>query len=99
MTGTQQKWDYLPPDWHAEVRPVEPVVGGALVEFLTAGVIWRALTRPQRELLVSTAAGAPIRARADVENRLFQRGLITAYNEITPAGRAVMRMRPEGESR
>jgi hypothetical protein len=64
---------------------------------LTADDVWRALTRPQREVLLSAAAGAPIRARADVRRRLSSRGLIVSAAadaaELTELGRVVVRWR------
>ena len=50
----------------------------ALSNVLVADDIWRTLTKPQRELLLSTVAGMPIKARADVTARLVARGLLVA---------------------
>lgn len=77
-------------------------LGGAhaLHQLLVASDIWRALTRAQRELLLSTAAGAPIRARRDVRQRLYDRGLIShpscagGVPELTEAGRLLIAWRP-----
>lgn len=60
--------------------------------------IWAALTKPQRELLLSCAAGAPIVARADVRGRLWERGLIcyrdkSTVPEPTLAARLVLHWR------
>jgi hypothetical protein len=96
MTATE-RWDYLPPDWSAsvEVAPAAGQTGAhALIQLLMADVLWRALTKPQRELLLSCAAGAPIAARADVRARLVSRGLIEDGPRLTDAGRLVVRLRP-----
>lgn len=94
-------------EWRVEIQPVEdpspiprahPLAskGGmqALANILNADNIWRALTKRQRELLLSTAAGAPVAARADVRRRLEARGLLHADNgsrpRLTEAGRLVI---------
>lgn len=70
-----------------------------LAAILTADTVWRKLTKPQREVLLSAAAGAPIVARADVRRRLSSRGLITVLSaaagtpELTEAGRFVVAWR------
>lgn len=58
----------------------------ALTNFLNANAVWKALSRPQRELLLSCAAGWPILARADVVARMVRRGLITDGLAATDAG-------------
>lgn len=110
---TAQAWDYLPPDWAVRVEKVDPPEpinpkyplaskGGinALSNILQADAIWRALTKPQRELLLSAAAGAPIAARRDVLKRMTDRGLLEPYwwddmshIEPTDAGRFVVQWR------
>jgi hypothetical protein len=50
----------------------------ALHGMLAATEVWRSLTKPQRELLLSTVGDAPIKARSDVTQRLLDRGLLVA---------------------
>lgn len=91
------RWDDWGKDWAVNVESS----GGqsALSRLLIADGIWRKLTRPQRELLLSTAAGFPIAARSDVRAKLSSRGLITVLSaaaglpEITDAGRMVVQWR------
>lgn len=108
------RWGLLrdSPDWSVDVQPTPdpgPIhpnyplasAGGvsALGNILMASEVWNALTKRQRELLLSAAAGAPISVRADVRARLSSRGLITVLSaavdaaELTDAGRFVIRWR------
>jgi hypothetical protein len=60
---------------------------------LAATEVWKALTRPQRELLLSCVAGSPIKARVDVYGRLTVLGLLDGNYAPTGRGRAVVRWR------
>lgn len=90
-------------DWSLAARPLEedpgPVgeyplasKGGihAFTQVIIADEAWRQLTKPQRELLLSAAAGAPVAARADVRRRLVARGLLNDDLTTTAAGRLVI---------
>lgn len=108
------RWGILrdTPDWSVDVQPTPdpgPIdtdhplasLGGmsAFHDILMASDVWGALTRRQREVLLSAAAGAPISVRADVRRRLSSRGLITVVSaavdaaELTDAGRFVVQWR------
>lgn len=65
-----------------------------LNQILLADSVWRHLTGPQRELLLSAAAGYPIKARVDVAARMVGHGLITDDSRVTDAGRLVVALRP-----
>jgi hypothetical protein len=85
------RWDDLPADW-----AVDLAAGRAphmLLSVLQADVIWRKLTRPQRELLLSACAGWPVKPRTDVKDRLVGRGLVDEQLTPTDAGRFVVKWR------
>ena len=88
-----KRWDDWGPDWSLRTAtiPNDPP-RGALDAVLIADAAWRKLTRPQQELLLSTAAGAPVAARADVRTRLTKRGLIDECG-VTGAGWCVIHWR------
>ena len=65
----------------------------ALGNILHAHGVWLGLSRPQRQLLLSCVAGFPIKARADVQRRMVDRGLIAADLTPTVEGRLVARWR------
>lgn len=73
----------------------------ALSNILLASHVWRELTKPQRELLLSTVAGCPVKARRDVVRRLAVQGLLADWSGVDPdrvpeatgAGRFVVRWR------
>lgn len=101
------RWDAFGDDWTVRVVPRdEPITAldtmyplatktgiGLLGEVLTAHAVWRNLTRPQRELLLSIVAGVPVKPRADVLARMVARGLVAADLTATDAGRAVIEWR------
>lgn len=105
---TSRAWDDLGVDWSVQVSGTDPAAihrahplasrGGVnmLSNILAASAVWRNLTKPQRELLLSTVAGAPVAARRDVVARMVARGLLNAADGMpcaTAAGRAVVEWR------
>lgn len=88
---TAQRWDYLPPGWSVDVTLSEDMPAIMLV--MQCDVVWRNLTRPQRQLLLACVAGFPFVARADVRARLIGRGLVDEQLQPTTAGRLVVQWR------
>jgi hypothetical protein len=87
---TAQRWDYMPPGWTVGA---EAKKSDLLSQVLTADLIWRKLTAPQRELLLSAVAGYPVAPRRDVLRRMIDRGLVDKYLQPTEAGRLVVKWR------
>jgi hypothetical protein len=87
----------VPLDDPQPVHPRYPLASKGGVQLLALMVnadrVWRALTKPQRELLLSVVAGFPIKARADVTARLVGHGLVDDALSATEAGRLVVRWR------
>lgn len=91
MTAATTRWDDLGKNWTVRANPDKS--SNLLVQILTAEVVWRNLTKPQRELLLSAVAGCPVKPRADVRVRLIARGLIGEDLAPTEAGRLVVKWR------
>lgn len=80
----------LPSDWSVRMEPTTETHYMPILRLMAGNTVWEALTRPQRELLLSCHADAPIKARADVTARLVKRGLINADLTVTEAGKEII---------